>query len=752
MSRTPVSEFNARMGLDISPLEQAVPRATALLRKLSSVQAEAFAAQSGGPDMQAMTERMRSASKSPQRLGLGGGSTATFKDPASAQEFTDPIGAANEASLKRTALRQQEMQRAQKAASDSYMADVRMIDAALEQTAARQMQRAQERQDFEDSLAQRRITSAQSINEFETQRSNLIRNSAKESAAAFQADFRATEARLAAEQEIAQRRIASAQTINEFETQRSSLIQNSARESAAAFQADFRAADERIAAEQEIAQRRITSAQSINEFETQRSSLIQNSAKESAAVFQADFRAAQADIDAALERQGIETEIAAIRRRQAQVQTASRFDLANPFQQQILSVQELNRLLVVRRGLQRGTVEFAQAELAVTQQIARVRGIRDNLTVGAEGMRRLGNTAADSQKGFARFGLGMQQVGYQVQDFAVQIQSGTSALTALSQQGSQVLGFFGGFYGAVAGAALSVGILAYKLIDQAKGTEEVELKFKNLNDALKENIRLTRERILLTDPSAKIGFLEGDVNKSKEELAKAKAEQERRRLAVERANKAMELRVSLGDRDAEAARNLGQYLVMLLEDMGLREATLVTANAQVEATSTELEVAKEVVATSNELFSSKAEVLAATEKQRQADYLAFAQARKQNALDSMSNDQQIDYYVDRMKFLKEIGAQETEEYEIAKKRVKDLGTIALSNSGPKTIKNLKEMYEKTVLGLQSGIPDALQVNGGASALGGTVGSGSANQLIDIQKAILDGIRQLVRMESIAGAN
>jgi hypothetical protein len=716
------------------------------------VQAEAFAAQSGGPDMQAMTERMRSASKSPQRLGLGGGSTATFKDPASAQEFTDPIGAANEASLKRTALRQQEMQRAQKAASDSYMADVRMIDAALEQTAARQMQRAQERQDFEDSLAQRRITSAQSINEFETQRSNLIRNSAKESAAAFQADFRATEARLAAEQEIAQRRIASAQTINEFETQRSSLIQNSARESAAAFQADFRAADERIAAEQEIAQRRITSAQSINEFETQRSSLIQNSAKESAAVFQADFRAAQADIDAALERQGIETEIAAIRRRQAQVQTASRFDLANPFQQQILSVQELNRLLVVRRGLQRGTVEFAQAELAVTQQIARVRGIRDNLTVGAEGMRRLGNTAADSQKGFARFGLGMQQVGYQVQDFAVQIQSGTSALTALSQQGSQVLGFFGGFYGAVAGAALSVGILAYKLIDQAKGTEEVELKFKNLNDALKENIRLTRERILLTDPSAKIGFLEGDVNKSKEELAKAKAEQERRRLAVERANKAMELRVSLGDRDAEAARNLGQYLVMLLEDMGLREATLVTANAQVEATSTELEVAKEVVATSNELFSSKAEVLAATEKQRQADYLAFAQARKQNALDSMSNDQQIDYYVDRMKFLKEIGAQETEEYEIAKKRVKDLGTIALSNSGPKTIKNLKEMYEKTVLGLQSGIPDALQVNGGASALGGTVGSGSANQLIDIQKAILDGIRQLVRMESIAGAN
>lgn len=641
MSRTPVSEFNARMGLDISPLEQAVPRATALLRKLSSVQAEAFAAQSGGPDMQAMTERMRAVSKSPQRLGMPAGTgTATFKDAQSAQAFTDPIGAANEASLKRTALRQQEMQRAQKAASDAYMADVRMIDAALEQTAARQMQRAQERQDYEESIAQRRMASAQAINEFETQRSNLIGNSARESAAAFQADFRAT--------------------------------------------------DERIAAEQEIA---------------------------------------------------------AIRRRQAQVQTASRFDQANPFQQQILSVQELNRLLVVRRGLQRGTVEFAQAELAVTQQIARVRGIRDNLTVGAEGMRRLGNTAADSQKGFARFGLGMQQVGYQVQDFAVQIQSGTSALTALSQQGSQVLGFFGGFYGAVAGAALSVGILAYKLIDQAKGTEEAELKFKNLNDALKENIRLTREKILLTDPSAKIGFLEEDANKSKAELAKAEAEQERRRLAVEKANKAMELQVSTGDADADAARAAAQFLRIMLENMGLRKATLVTANAQVEANSTELEVAKEVVATSNELFSTKAEVLAATEKQLQADYMAFAQARKQNAMDEMNNEQKLDYYLDRMKFLKEIGQKESEEYELAKRRSKELGTILLSDSGPKVVKDMSALYEKTVQSLQASLKDSFSTQGSVLSSGLMAGAASPNQLIDISRQMLKALQNLVSLET-----
>ena len=45
---------------------------------------------------------------------------------------------------------------------------------------------------------------------------------------------------------------------------------------------------------------------------------------------------------------------------------------------------------------------------------------------------------------FRRFGSsGMQQVGYQVGDFAVQVQGGTSALVALGQQGAQLLGIFG---------------------------------------------------------------------------------------------------------------------------------------------------------------------------------------------------------------------------------------------------------------------------------------------------------------------
>lgn len=50
----------------------------------------------------------------------------------------------------------------------------------------------------------------------------------------------------------------------------------------------------------------------------------------------------------------------------------------------------------------------------------------------------------------------VQQLGYQVADFAVQVQSGTNVLVAMAQQGSQVLGMFGAG-GAVAGALLAVG-------------------------------------------------------------------------------------------------------------------------------------------------------------------------------------------------------------------------------------------------------------------------------------------------------
>lgn len=79
--------------------------------------------------------------------------------------------------------------------------------------------------------------------------------------------------------------------------------------------------------------------------------------------------------------------------------------------------------------------------------------------------------------GMAGLGQTIGQAGFQLQDFAVQVQGGTSALTALSQQGSQFLGIFGAG-GAIAGAVLAAGLLATQFLTGGDAA-------KALNDALK---------------------------------------------------------------------------------------------------------------------------------------------------------------------------------------------------------------------------------------------------------------------------
>lgn len=73
----------------------------------------------------------------------------------------------------------------------------------------------------------------------------------------------------------------------------------------------------------------------------------------------------------------------------------------------------------------------------------------------------------------------MQQAGYQVNDFIVQVQGGQSALVAFSQQGSQLAGAFGPG-GAVVGAVIALGsVIAGVLITSLNGG-------KNAMDALKD--------------------------------------------------------------------------------------------------------------------------------------------------------------------------------------------------------------------------------------------------------------------------
>lgn len=81
-------------------------------------------------------------------------------------------------------------------------------------------------------------------------------------------------------------------------------------------------------------------------------------------------------------------------------------------------------------------------------------------------------------KGTGNWKTSMQQAGYQVQDFIVQVQGGQSALVAFAQQGSQLAGAFGPG-GAVVGAIIALSsVLAGVLITSLNGG-------KNAMDALK---------------------------------------------------------------------------------------------------------------------------------------------------------------------------------------------------------------------------------------------------------------------------
>lgn len=87
-----------------------------------------------------------------------------------------------------------------------------------------------------------------------------------------------------------------------------------------------------------------------------------------------------------------------------------------------------------------------------------------------------------SVRSFSGFQNALRQGGYQVQDFIVQVQGGQSALVALSQQGSQLLGGFG-TGGAVAGALLTLGtVIVGSLI---AGMDNATISTKALTEAQK---------------------------------------------------------------------------------------------------------------------------------------------------------------------------------------------------------------------------------------------------------------------------
>lgn len=95
-------------------------------------------------------------------------------------------------------------------------------------------------------------------------------------------------------------------------------------------------------------------------------------------------------------------------------------------------------------------------------------------------------TRQAANDGFAKFRNAAGQVGFQVQDMVVQLQSGTSAFVAIGQQGSQLAGAFGpggAVLGAVIALASAVGGVLYKSLGIAGA--DMETLEKNASELSK---------------------------------------------------------------------------------------------------------------------------------------------------------------------------------------------------------------------------------------------------------------------------
>ena len=133
-----------------------------------------------------------------------------------------------------------------------------------------------------------------------------------------------------------------------------------------------------------------------------------------------------------------------------------------------------------------------------------------------------------------RFGMYAQQVGYQVGDFFVQVQSGTSALVAFGQQGTQLAGLLPGVAGAVVGISLAVGTMllrSFMDVNDASDTASAKLKTfeENLKSAKEEVQDLRNELILLSSGFASVSemTLSEAIDKATDKLGDAQRKLEK---------------------------------------------------------------------------------------------------------------------------------------------------------------------------------------------------------------------------------
>lgn len=172
------------------------------------------------------------------------------------------------------------------------------------------------------------------------------------------------------------------------------------------------------------------------------------------------------------------------------------------------SLQEINRATELQ------IIDTKQQAAALAQLDREYEALGSGVYLAGSRFNQFGEMAGISGKAASRFGMYAQQAGYQVGDFAVQLQSGANAGVAFSQQAAQLAGLIPGLAGALttfAAIGLGLGIQAMTRFkeDGRKGKDIYDdlgatlsnleaLTFSNITGSLSDSARTIRAEFQAT--------------------------------------------------------------------------------------------------------------------------------------------------------------------------------------------------------------------------------------------------------------
>ena len=214
----------------------------------------------------------------------------------------------------------------------------------------------------------------------------------------------------------------------------------------------------------------------------------------------------------------------------------------------------------VERAMDRGLITERQFNAETRRLNSSLNQLKTAARGSAKDFRVFEKSVYGSGKAMRQKEIAMQQAGYQLQDFIVQVQAGTNPLIAFSQQGSQLAGFFAGPWG----AAIGLGIAALGGLGTALlGTRNQAQSLQDTIDSAADSIKGWKDSVdLANEPTAKIGEQFGGLAKFVLEARQQVAEF-RREIAQMRFDQALDKLmseyVSQQGAGARGARIAGQF-------------------------------------------------------------------------------------------------------------------------------------------------------------------------------------------------